>query len=536
MKTLLRLSKLTAPLLPVMALAVLFGTAGFLCAIGIPVLGAASLVSSFPVRILIIAGVARGVLHYLEQYCNHFIAFTLLARIRNIVFAKLRGLGPARIETKEKGSLISLITSDIELLEVFYAHTISPVCIAILVSAGMCVFIAHFSWLLSLVALLFYVLVGAVIPMCVSRSAERAGSIHREQFARMNSFLLDCLRGISMSIMYGTGLKKLEEIKSKSDDLSKSQKKMAVNEGFTSALSGLLVTAGALTMIFVSLALFKAGRIGFSSVVISTAAMFSSFGPVIAVANLGSGLSQTVAAGKRVLGLLDEKPIVAEVTDGKDVEFAGAEAKNVSFGYADENILENFSLEFPKGKIIGIKGKSGSGKSTLLKLLMRFWEADSGEILVSGENVNKINTCALRKIESYITQETVLFHDTIANNIRIAKLDATDEEIAAACKKANVHEFIASLPQKYETQVAELGDNFSGGERQRLGLARAFLHGGDFILLDEPTSNLDSYNERVIMESVKQEAAGKTVVIVSHRDSTFALADKVISLESGRKS
>lgn len=536
MKTLLRLSKLVSPLFPVMALAVIFGTAGFFCAIGIPVLGAASLVSDFPVKFLILVGAARGVLHYLEQYCNHFIAFTLLARIRNIVFAKLRELGPARIETKEKGNLISLITSDIELLEVFYAHTISPVCIALLVSAGMCVFLLRFSWILSLVALLFYVIVGVLIPAFVAKKSAAAGSEHRNQFAKMNSFLLDCLRGISMSIMYGSGAEKLAEIKTKSDELSKSQRKMAANEGFTSAISGLFVTAGAAAMLFASLALFKAGKIDFGAVVVSTSAMFSSFGPVIAVANLGSGLSQTVAAGKRVLNLLDEKPVVEEIKNGENVEFAGAQVKNVTFSYGAEKILENFSLGFPKGKIVGIKGKSGSGKSTLLKLLMRFWEADAGEVLVSGENVNKINTNCLRKIESYVTQETVLFHDTIAANIRIARLDATDEEIVEACKKANVHDFIESLPQKYETQVAELGDNFSGGERQRLGLARAFLHGGDFVLLDEPTSNLDSFNERAIMETVKKEFKGKTVVIVSHRDSTFEVADEVIKLESGRKS
>lgn len=536
MKTLLRLSKLVSPLLPVMALAVIFGTAGFFCAIGIPVLGTAALVSSFPVRFLIIVGVARGVLHYFEQYCNHFIAFTLLARIRNIVFSKLRELGPARIETKEKGSLISLITSDIELLEVFYAHTISPVCIAVLVSAGMCVFIGHYSWLLALAALCFYVIVGIAVPASVSKKAEKAGREHREQFAKMNSFLLDCLRGISMSIMYGTGAKKLDEIKTKSDELSGSQRKMALNEGFTSAVSGLFVTLGALTMLFASLALYSRGVIGFGAAVICTAAMFSSFGPVIAVANLGSGLSQTVAAGKRVLSLLDEKPLVKEIKNGKDVKFTGAEAKDVTFSYGSENILENFSAHFPKGKIIGVKGKSGSGKSTLIKLFMRFWEAAKGEILVSGENVNTINTRNLRKIQSYVTQETVLFHDTIENNMRIAKLDATHEEIEEACKKANIHGFISTLPQKYETQVAELGDNFSGGERQRLGLARAFLHDGAFVLLDEPTSNLDSYNEHLIMETVKKEAEGKTVIIVSHRDSTFEFADKVIKLETERKS
>lgn len=540
MKTLFRLSKLVAPLFPVMILAILFGTLGHFCAIGIPVLGAEALFGSFPVKLLFVIGIARGVLHYFEQYCNHFIAFTLLARIRNIVFAKLRSLGPAKLEDKEKGNLIALLTSDIELLEVFYAHTISPVCIAILVSAGMTLFFAHYSFVLAAVALFFYALVGIVIPAFVSKPAEKYGALHRKEFAEMNSFLLDCLRGISMSIMYSTGAKKLEQIQEKSDSLAKSQKKLSQMEGITSAVSGLLVILAAVSMLFVSLCLHAKNLVDFEAVVVSTAAMFSSFGPLIAVANLGSGLSQTIASGKRVLSLLDETPVVEDVVDGKNVAFAGAEAKNVSFGYGAENalsnVLENFSVEFPKGKIIGIQGKSGSGKSTLLKLFMHFWEAQNGKVGISGEDVRNINTKNLRKIESYVTQETVLFHDTIAANIKIAKLDATDEEIAAACKKANINEFIESLPQKYETQVAELGDNFSGGERQRLGLARAFLHGGEFLLLDEPTSNLDSWNESVIMNSVKDFSDGKTVVIVSHRDSTFKIADKIVKIESGRNS
>ncbi|WP_261789708.1 amino acid ABC transporter ATP-binding/permease protein [Treponema pectinovorum] len=573
MKTLLRLSKLVAPLFPIMILAIIFGTLGFLCAIGIPVFAAIALVQSFPVTTLVFLGIARGVLHYIEQYCNHFIAFTLLARIRNVVFSKLRSLGPSKLEGKEKGNLIALLTSDIELLEVFYAHTISPVCIAFLVCGAMVCFIGHYSVILGILALLFYCIVGILVPALVSKPAVKHGTVHRKQFADMNSFLLDCLRGLSISIMYATGAKKLFEIETKSDNLAKSQNKMAKIEGLTAALSGLFVTLGSICMLFVSLAVYKKGLIGFDAVIICTTAMFSSFGPVIAVANLGSGLSQTIASGERVLALLDEKPIVEEVKEGKKIVFEGANAQNVSFKYPSrqnalgivaerpqtlersgnaedlqqkpgdshagatpEFVLKDVSIEFPKNSIIGIQGKSGSGKSTLLKLFMHFWEANSGKVLISGVDVKKIQTENLRKIESYVTQETVLFHDTIAENIRIAKLDASDEEIIEACKKASIDDFIQSLPQKYDTLVSELGDNFSGGERQRLGLARAFLHRADFMLLDEPTSNLDLWNEEVIMNAVKADSKEKTVIIVSHRDSTFNLADKVIKLESGRKS
>jgi len=548
MKTLLRLSKLIWSLFPVIILAVFFGVAGHLCAIGIPVLGAVALQGKLSLWILPVIGIARGICHYIEQYNNHFLAFSILAKIREIVFKKLRELGPAKLETKEKGNLISILTSDIELLEVFYAHTISPVCIAIIVSVVMLVFFSQIHIALALVALGFYVLVGVIVPAGVNKSAVRLGTEYREEFGKMNSFLLDCLRGLEQSILYSNGNRKLEAIQIGSDELSATRKKLSVHEGFTAAISGLFVTAGGLTMLAVSLALFHQGQISMEQVIVAVVAMFSSFGPVFAVAALGSGLSGTIASGNRVLALLDEEPVVEEVTalgwvrqahqpQAQGTEgflFQGASADLVSFDYPSnpsEKILENISMDFPKNKIIGIQGKSGCGKSTLLKLFMHFWKADSGTVSISGTDVNEISTKDLRKTESFVTQETVLFHDTIENNIRIAKQDATLEEIQTACKKAAIHDFIMELPSGYETKVAELGDNFSGGERQRLGLARAFLHDGDFMLLDEPTSNLDSWNEHEIMKAVKESAEGKTVVIVSHRDSTFEFADMKYSME-----
>jgi len=538
MKTLLRLFKLILPLFPIMILAVLFGTVGHLCAIGIPVLGAVALQGTIhevniTLWILPVIGIARGICHYIEQYNNHYLAFAILARIREIVFKKLRELGPAKLETKEKGNLISLLTSDIELLEVFYAHTISPVCIAVLVSTAMLIFFAQIHISLMLVALGFYVLVGIVVPLAVNKSAVKLGTIHREEFAEMNVFLLDCLRELEQSILFSNGSLKLKQIQEGSDRLSATRKKLAVHEGFTAAISALCVSAGGLTMLGVSLWLYHRGQtpISIEQVIVAVTAMFSSFGPVFNVAALGSGLSGTIASGNRVLALLDEEPVLEDVTEGTDPSFNGAASESVCFSYPSnpsEKVLQNVSIDFPKNKIIGIQGKSGCGKSTLLKLFMHFWKSDSGSVKISGTDVLKINTPALRKIESYVTQETVLFHDTIENNIRIAKQNATPEEIQNACKKAAIHDFIMELPMGYQTQVAELGDNFSGGERQRLGLARAFLHDGEFLLLDEPTSNLDSWNEHQIMKAVKDGSKGKTVVIVSHRDSTFEFADSVI--------
>lgn len=537
MKTLLRMTKLILPLFPVMLLAVLFGTIGHFCAIGIPTLGACALRGTIPLWIIPVMGIARGVLHYIEQYCNHYLAFSILARIRAIVFKKLRELSPAKLETKEKGNLLSILTSDIELLEVFYAHTISPVCIALLVTLGMLVFFLKINLWLSLVAFVFYLLVGIAVPALVNKSAVKFGTIHREEYGKMNSFLYDCLRGLEQTILYSNGNKKLEEIKKGSEELSATRKKLSENEGLTSALSGFFVTAGAITMLFVSLYLYKQGVISIEEVVISVTAMFSSFGPVLALAALGSGLSGTIASGKRVLALLDEEPLLQDIKEGVNVSFEGAAAEGVNFAYPsrkENQIIRDLSIDFPKNKIIGIQGKSGCGKSTLLKLFMRFWKADSGEVKISGQSVNAINTDNLKSMESYVTQETVLFHDTIENNLRIARQNASLEEIQTACKKAAIHDFIMTLPDGYQTKVSELGENFSGGERQRLGLARAFLHDGDFLILDEPTSNLDSYNEHQIMETVKKESAEKTVVIVSHRSSTFEFADKVIQFENGR--
>ncbi len=537
MKILIKLSALVLPLFPIMLLAVILGSIGHLCAISIPVMASVALYKPLPLISLFAAGVFRGIFHYAEQYCNHYIAFTVLARIRSIVFKKLRELGPAKLEGKQKGDLISLITSDIELLEVFYAHTISPICIAVLVEITSCIFLARFNLILSLCAFISYISVGIFIPLLTAKKAASDGKEFRNSFSAMNAFLLDCIRGIEQTILFGNGLKKLNEIKEKSQNLSLLQKKMAKNEGNTGALTGFFITAGSILMLIVSLVLKNKGLINQNEAITAVILQFSSFAPVIALANLSTGLSSTIASGKRVLALLEENPAVKEITDGTNIEFNGAELSKVCFSYKTEKeILKDLSIEFQENKIIGIKGKSGSGKSTILKLLMRFYEASSGSIKLSGCDINSINSNSLKKTESYISQETILFHDSIKNNIKIAKLNATDQEVEEACKKARIHDLIQSLPNKYDTKVAELGDNFSGGERQRLGLARSFLHEGKFLLLDEPTSNLDSYNEKQIMDAVKEEGNGKTIVIVSHRDSTFEHADVIYDLEKQKVS
>lgn len=542
----LRLAGLAKPLLHIMIIAITMGVAGFLCAEFITILGgyAALNIIGFETALplgglfglLGVIAILRGVLHYAEQYSNHYIAFRLLAILRDKVFGKLRELCPAKLECRDKGSLISVITTDIELLEVFYAHTISPIMIAVIMSVIVVIFIGSFHAVLGVIAAVAYLFVGAVVPVIISKSCGRSAEAFRRESGSLNSFVLENLYGISELIQYGMGSQRIDEMKRRTEQLSEKESMLKRSEGINFAITTAAVVVFPLIMLAVSGALYSAGAVGFDGVIIPTVAMFSSFGTVIALANLGGGLQQTFAAADRVLDILDEQPSVPEISGGADVEFNGAAAENVTFSYGDDVVLDGVSAEIPEHGVVGITGRSGSGKSTLLRLFMRFWEAQSGEVAVSGRDIREINTSSLRRSESLVTQDTHLFHDTIEENLRIAKPDATHQELESACKKAAIHDFIMSLPEGYKTQVGELGETLSGGERQRLGVARAFLHDAPFLLLDEPTSNLDVLNEAVILKSVLSEKDERAVLLVSHRSSTMRIADKTYSVESGRLS
>lgn len=534
-----RLVGLVKPLTGYMILAVAMGVIGHLCASLITVFGGYAILNSLhpewslDIRVLftsvLIFALVRGFLRYAEQACNHFIAFKLLALIRDKVFGALRHLCPAKLEGKDKGNLIAIITSDIELLEVFYAHTISPVCIAFLFSMLMIIFISSYHVALGMLAMLAYAVVGIMIPLLTSRLSGDDGTRSRTKSGILSSFVLDSLRGLSEIIQYGQGEKRLEEMNRQTEQLSGDEKRMKQMAGQNTAVTNTVILFFDLAMLFLS-----AKLVGFDGCLIVTLTLMSSFGPVVALASLGATLQNTFAAGNRVLDILDESPVVEEITGKEEMFFHGAAAKHISFSYGEETILDDFSVTIPENKIIGINGRSGSGKSTLLKLFMRFWQVQHGAVEISGKNIDEINTSNLRDMESFVTQETHLFHDSIKNNLRIAKLNATDDEMIAACKKASIHEFIMSLDHGYDTQVGELGDTLSGGERQRLGLARAFLHDAPLMLLDEPTSNLDSLNEAVILKSLYEACSDKTVVLVSHRKSTMGIADLVHSVEHGR--
>lgn len=533
-----KLIGLVRPLSGYMILAVTMGLVGHLCATFITVFGGFAIVAVLKgaataaiFGTVAVFALVRGGLRYAEQACNHFIAFKLLALIRDKVFGALRRLCPAKLEGKDKGDLISVITSDIELLEVFYAHTISPICIAFLFTVVMVCFIGSYHPALGLLALAAYGTVGILIPLLTAKLSGDSAMRFRTKSGKLSAYVLDSLRGLPETIQYGQGQARMDAMNAQTDAIAKEGEQMKRTEGRNTAVTGTVILMFDLAMLFASAALLD-----FEGCLITTLAMMSSFGPVTALAALGATLQSTLAAGNRVLDILEEHPVAEDITGKEPISFHGAAANHVTFAYDNETILNDFSIDIPEGKVTGIIGRSGSGKSTLLKLLMRFWKVQEGTVAVSGRSVEEINTENLRQMESFVTQQTHLFHDSIRNNLRIAKQDATDEELIAACKKASVHDFIMGLPKGYDTEVGELGDTLSGGERQRLGLARAFLHDAPFLLLDEPTSNLDSLNEAVILKALHEGCREKTVVLVSHRKSTMGIADKVYSVEQGRVS
>lgn len=542
-----RMLGLVRPLSGFMVISVLCGVAGFCCATFLPVLAvweACSIVlrQEPPLSLgvclgtLALMALLRGILRYAEQICNHYIAFKLLAHIRSEVFASLRRLAPARLSGVDRGSLISTLTSDIELLEVFFAHTISPVCIAALMLVVMVAFTGSFAWQLGLVMLVAQLVVGAVVPIMVFRVSGNGGRVVRDRAAGLSTFVLDGLRGLTEVLQFDVGASRLRTLDERSRRLAGAQRAVSAVGSTGSAAADAAIAAFSLAELLVGVNLHMAGVVDASAVAISAAAMLGSFGPAVALASLGSTLQGTLAAAHRVIDVLEEEPVVEEVSEGDTISFGGAAAKNASFSYGRKRILDNVTVEIPKGSIVGIAGKSGSGKSTLCRLMMRFWDVDRGQISISDQRIDTIRTDNLRDMEALVEQDTYLFHQSIRDNLLIAKPHAIQSELDAACRAASIYDFIMGLPEGYDAEVGELGDTLSGGERQRLGLARAFLHDAPLLILDEPTSNLDSLNEGIILCSLDRQRRKRTVLLVSHRASTMAVADRVFSMDSGRVS
>ena len=541
------LLKLVTPLAHIMAFTITMGMLGFLAAIFIMVLGAMGLVNllNFDTHLsfsgiltaLIVLAVARGALRYLEQMSGHYIAFKLLALLRDKVFSSLRRLAFVKLQDKQAGQLVSLVTNDIELLEVFYAHTIAPIMIAFFTSAILLLVFGHLSGWFVIVALAAYLTVGVILPIITTKLAREDGRRYRELVGEMNDFFLDSVRGMKEIQLFGYAKKRLDEIQQRSQKIDTAFERIKAQEAKVRVYTEVAVSAFNIIMLFTGLILFSLDKIDFSAFLIGVILLMSSYGPVIALSNLSSNLLQTLASGERVLSLLAEEPELKDVENAVDLkDVSRIDVENVSFAYGEEQILSDVSLSVKKGEILGIHGRSGSGKSTLLKLLMRFYDPKSGSIKINGETLPNINTRSLRDNMAYITQQTYIFNETIEENIRLARRDATLEEIMEAAKKASIHDFILSLPQGYQTKMTELGGNLSDGEKQRIGIARAFLHNAPIILLDEPTSNLDSLNEAMILKSLLNVKAEKLIILVSHRQSTMAICDQVIGIENGRMS
>ena len=529
----------------IMILAVINGSVGFVCAMGVTVFGAVGVAKALGeaialsygwiIGLTIGCGVLRGLLRYFEQYSNHYIAFRLLAVLRDKIFGALRVLCPAKLESKQKGSIIAMITSDIETLEVFYAHTISPICIAVLVSTAVFLFVGFVSsWYLALVALAGFLTIGIVVPLISSGKLKESGVKYRAEFASFSAYFLDSIKGIKDIVLNNAGEEREKEVNRRSDGLLKETKKMKHNITCAGSAIELMVSVFVLITLAVGILLVKKDMLPLGRMIIGMVTVFSSFGPVIAVGSLPGNLTQTFASGDRVLNLLAEKPAVEAVKSGKDFDYEKLDVKDLSFSYDGQTeVLKDIKMHAEKGEIIGIVGESGCGKSTFLKLLLRFWERSGGEINYDDIDIDKINTNSLLKNVTMVSQSAYLFEETIEDNLRIAKPDATPEEIENACKMASIHDFIMTLPDGYKTQVGALGDNLSAGEKQRIGLARAFLRGSELILLDEPTSNVDSINEGIILKALKEQKNKKSIILVSHRESTMAIADRIYKVDCG---
>ena len=522
--------------------AVINGSIGYLCAMGVTVLGAVGVAKALGenialsynwiIALAIGCGVLRGLLRYIEQYSNHYIAFKLLAILRDRIFLVLRKLCPAKLESRKKGSIIAMLTSDIETLEVFYAHTLSPICIAILVSLTVCVFTGTVvsPWLAA-AAFLGYLVIGILVPVISSAALKESGVNYRREFASFNSYFLDSIKGIQDILFHNAGEQRKKEVNERSEKLLKETRQMKEASTKAAAATELIVSLFILLTLAVGILLVHKGEITVGKMVLGVVAVFGSFGPVIAISALPGNLTQTFASGDRVLNLLEETPVAEEITNGKNISYEKLEVKDLSFAYnTSEPVLKNICMHAKKGEIVGIVGESGCGKSTLLKLLLRFWKKDSGEINYNNIDIEQINTSNLLDNVTMVSQVTYLFDDTIEENLRIARPDATQEELEEACRMASVHDFITTLPQGYKTRVGALGDNLSAGEKQRIGLARAFLSGRELILLDEPTSNVDSINEGIILKALAQQKHKKSIILVSHRESTMAIADRVYKM------
>ena len=528
----------------IIMLAVINGSLGYMMSIAITVLGSvgvakllgASIGISYQLLffVIITCGILRGILRYIEQYVNHFIAFKILAILRKKLFDKLLTLSPAKLETKQKGSIISLIESDIETLEVFYAHTLSPIMIAVILSIFMTLFISEFVHLyLGLIALVSYVIVGYFIPYISMKYMNKNGQAYRDELSTFNGYYLDLIKGSNNTILNNNQTNRKQEVNKRSQVLLTTSNQVKIQSAKFGSMTNIIIVLLNFIMLVLGVGFIKQGIVTLPYVVIAVISLMSSYGPVLALNKLPNDLNQTFASGRHLMELLDEKPKLDDIKGKKDFVFQKLTIEHLHFSYdKKQNVIDDLSFSIVINDIVGLYGSSGCGKSTLLKLLMYFWEKDQGEIEYNDIPIEQLNTTSLRKNVTMVNQTTYLFNDTIRNNLLIANRYASDEEMIEACKKASIHEFIMALEKGYDTIYSPKDNtNFSSGEKQRIALARAFLSPAKLLLLDEPTSNVDAINEGIILKAIKENAKDKAIIIVSHRKSTLSIATRLIEME-----
>ena len=544
-KVIYELIKFVGPFIYVILFATLLGTLGFILAMNITIFGALAIVKFMGVEvycsylmiflIIGISGIFRGVIRYGEQYFNHFMAFKLLALIRNKLFHKLRELSPSKLDAKNKGEIISLLQSDIETLEVFYAHTISPLLIAVLTSKTVFLFIGFMtSWYLALIALLSYIILGVIVPTIYYLVSNKYGKKYRSELGKFEEFYLDSIYGYYEILSSNNENNRIKEMNKKSKSLIELNTKLENKGAFFKNVTTTVILLMNLLIIGVGGVLVKENLIASPNIILAFVALTSSFGSVLALSQLPGNLAMTFASGNRVIDLLEEKPQVIDSANPLTFEFNKLEVKNITFKYDDEVILKHLSLEVNKNEIVGILGPSGSGKSTLLKLLMRFYDPSEGEILYNERNIKDIKIENIYNNVNLFSQTTYLFRGTILENLLIANPSAPKDEVIEATKNASIYQYILNLPKGFDTKISDLKDNFSSGEKQRLGLARVFLRKPKLLLLDEATSNIDAINEGIVLNALKKYKGEMSIVIISHRASTLSICDRVYKINEAR--